>query len=191
MRHGILCLETKNLPMTNSEQILDTIVVDRDLNTEEVEVTSFQKFLLLAIASFGLYQIYWMYRTWRFFKEKDNLDVMPVWRAIFGIFFISSLFENIKNFARRNGSSKDYSSAGLAVGFFFANLLGRLPEPYWILSLVSILCFMSPLQAFEEAIENSPAHTPTKSGIGGGEIVVLVLGASLWALILVGLFSTY
>ncbi len=34
-------------------------------------------FMLLHIATFGLYSTWWIYKNWRFFNEKDNLTINP------------------------------------------------------------------------------------------------------------------
>jgi hypothetical protein len=49
-------------------------------------------FFFLCFFTLGLYSLWWQYRTWRFFKEKDNLDVYPVARSFFFNFFYSLAF---------------------------------------------------------------------------------------------------
>ena len=42
------------------------------------ELLSAQKFILLCVFSLGLYELWWIYKSWSFFRDKDNLDIMPV-----------------------------------------------------------------------------------------------------------------
>lgn len=49
------------------------------------------KFLLLSILTFGFYPIWWVYKTWGFFIQKERSDANPAIRVIFNIFFASSV----------------------------------------------------------------------------------------------------
>ncbi|MFX8512392.1 hypothetical protein ABTM04_21180, partial [Acinetobacter baumannii] len=62
---------------------------------ENLKVISLNKFIVLSIISFGLYQIWWVFKAWRFFLIKDKLNIMPAARAVFSIFFLYSLFNRI------------------------------------------------------------------------------------------------
>ena len=74
-----------------------------------------ERFILLSILSFNLYTVWWAYKTWRFFKYKDNLDIYPALRAIFGIFYLASLFNKIKTYAGEKGHNFEYNSVGLVL----------------------------------------------------------------------------
>jgi len=83
----------------------------------------------MSIATFGLYQVYWIYRNWRFLKDRDGLNIQPFWRGVFGIFFISSLFNRIKTDAAGNRTPVgDFSASGMSTGWIVVILIG------WILS---------------------------------------------------------
>ncbi len=58
-------------------------------------IVSPSKFIVLSILSFGFYELIWIYRNWKFFKEKEKLDISPFWRTVFAIFFIYSLFKKM------------------------------------------------------------------------------------------------
>lgn len=77
---------------------------------ENLKVISVNKFIFLSLISFGLYPIWWMFKAWRFFLIKDKLNIMPAARAIFSIFFLYSLFNRIKTYAKEQGYINDFSS---------------------------------------------------------------------------------
>jgi len=52
--------------------------------------------VVLSILSCGLFELYWIYRNWRFVKEHEELDVSPFWRGVLGIFYFRPLLEHIK-----------------------------------------------------------------------------------------------
>lgn len=80
--------------MDEQNEILDDDQMENVSYTEEYNIVSTNKFILLYIVSFGLYGLWWTYKAWRVFKKKDNSDIMPAMRAFFSILFLYSLFEN-------------------------------------------------------------------------------------------------
>jgi len=147
------------------------------------------KFIILFIVSLGLYGIWWMYKAWTFIKEKDRVQIMPAARAIFPIFFLSSLFERILKFAKANGYEKSYSSVGLFVIYIIFNICNRLPDPYSLLSIFAFLPFFQPIDAFNRGIELSPYYSlDIKKGFSLRQVVLIIVGGFLWVLVILGMF---
>ncbi|MGC4021502.1 MAG: DUF4234 domain-containing protein [Cyclobacteriaceae bacterium] len=94
-------------------------------NIDVQKILSIDKFIILSIMTFSLYQLWWMYKTWRFFKQKEQLDIYPAMRALFSIFFLTSLFREINDYALEKGYTKKYNSVLLFLDFYF--LLVSLP----------------------------------------------------------------
>lgn len=107
------------------DQILDSDINYDDKKVAKVELLRRFNFAVLYFLTFGLYSIWWQYKTWKFFKQRENLNIIPEVRAIFFIFFFFFLLKKIKNYARGNGVNKSYSSEGLfglyLFSFFFSN----------------------------------------------------------------------
>lgn len=53
------------------------------------------RLIILSIVSMSLYEAYWVYKNWRYIKERDGLDIRPFWRGWFGVFFCHSLLRRI------------------------------------------------------------------------------------------------
>ena len=53
---------------------------------------SMVKFLVLSLFTMGGYTAYWMYRNWKAIKKKQQSELMPIARAIFGIIWFYPLF---------------------------------------------------------------------------------------------------
>ena len=156
------------------------------------------RLVAMSIVSLGLYEVYWIYRNWRYLKERDGLKIWPFWRAVLGIFFIYPLLETIKTDPTTNRIVPARFSPGpLATGWIILVLLGNLAshasEP--VVSFIGILlsvpsfCFLIPVQrhinALNEALPVRPSYYPWSAG----HIVCLVLGIIFWLLILVGLIQ--
>ena len=43
---------------------------------------SITRIILLTIASYGVYPIYWMYRTWKQYRDHTGDEAYPVWHAL-------------------------------------------------------------------------------------------------------------
>ena len=54
--------------------------------------TSVLKLVFLSLFSFGIYELYWFYRQWKYVKEREGIDIQPFWRAFFGFFFCHAFF---------------------------------------------------------------------------------------------------
>lgn len=55
------------------------------------------RLIIVGIISLGIYEAYWMYKNWQYIKLRDRLDILPFWRAFFGIFYIHSLLNYISS----------------------------------------------------------------------------------------------
>lgn len=65
---------------------------------------SLVKFLTLSIVTIGSYNCYWMYRNWKDIKQSKQLNMMPIARGFFSLFWFYPLF-----LALRNDSVERYS----------------------------------------------------------------------------------
>ncbi|MDP2396488.1 MAG: DUF4234 domain-containing protein [bacterium] len=45
------------------------------------------KFILLSVITFGIYELVWFYRNWKFLKSEQNLKITPLLRTIFASIF--------------------------------------------------------------------------------------------------------
>jgi len=171
--------------MENQSFILNHEEPTIDNNIEEQKIISLWRFALLTVLSFGLYEIWWIYKTWRFYQQKDNSDINPAARAIFNILFINSLFEKILSFAQEKGYNEKYSIAGLATGFIVFNLIAVLPDPFWLLSYISVVFLIPPFKAFNFARLNSNEFlAKEQDSFNKRQIYLMVIGAIIWLLLI-------
>ena len=174
----------------NNDEVLDFSLPNNDESKPEYEIVGLYKFFLLSILSLGLYQLWWTYKAWKFFKEKESLDVSPVARAIFAIFFFHSLFEKIKTYANVYGYGASYTSGLLVAAIFILNILSRLPDPFWMLSVASVFCFIPPVSALNYAVQNSKEYAVViNNGLNYRQLALVIVGAIFWILIIIGLMA--
>ena len=62
-------------------QFFDTedVNTQKDTQVEVQYLISENKFIFLSIISSGLYPIWWSYKAWRFYQQKQRLDIFPSW----------------------------------------------------------------------------------------------------------------
>lgn len=136
----------------------DDIEENPDNDKWYVELVSPKKFTILFIMSLSLYGVWWMYKSWKFFNEREIYDYMPAMRALFSFFFAHSLFAKIQNIAHKNGYRKSYNSIILFIGFILFSFMSQLPSTLSILSIFSFVFLLPPLKALNFTIMNLKGH---------------------------------
>lgn len=152
--------------------------------SEQIEtqyLISTNKFIILSVLTFGLYEAWWFYKSWRFFQQKENKDLAPAMRTIFGIFYLIPLFNRIKFYAIRMNYEKSYYSGVLLLGYIVCVLFSYLSFPGSIISNLTVLFLIPPFNALNFAKRNSEniivieqSHFSTK------QIILIVIGGLLW-----------
>jgi hypothetical protein len=155
---------------------------------------SVARLILLSIVSFSLYEAYWIYRNWRYVKERDNLTIRPFWRGVFGVFYCHSLLRRIhEDNEARSVQVPSFSPSGLATGWVVlmisSNALSRAPgiAPSIVAALIpSFLCLV-PVQNYVNSVTERRSPGQPCYRWSSGHIVCLVIGIIIWALLLIGL----
>lgn len=173
--------------MENEYEVLDSDIFEKKEGGETVEIMGLGKFIFLNVITFTLYQVWWTYKAWDYFKKKENLDIIPAARAIFSIFFLNSLFGNILRAAIDKGYSKNYIPVVLFLGYIVTAILANLPMPFGLITVFSFVFFIPPFQALNYEKENSPNNVVKQDRWSARQVVLVVLGGIFWAFILVGL----
>ena len=175
--------------MDNQTLITEDLNIEKDEQVEIQYLISENKFIFLSIISVGLYPVWWAFKAWRFYQQKQRLDIFPALRALFGILFLISLFERTLKFAKANGYESSYSPVLLFLGIIAFSLLSYLPRPMWLTSILTAAFFMPPFNAFNFARRNSTDLVIVEqTNFNTKQYFLIVIGAMIWGLFLVGLY---
>ena len=152
-------------------------------------IISTQKFLLFSILSLGLYQIWWMYKEWEFFEHKDKLNISPVLRAIFCVFFLYSLFKHIQIFAHENLYTKAFSSLWLFLAYILTPVLISTIDTYGIITIATTTLYLVPaFQASNYAKKNSTLVKVIElKKMTTPQIILVVIGSLFWLMLFTAL----
>jgi hypothetical protein len=165
-------------------------------NVEDIEsndvptpffVVSTTKFVVMWICTASFYMIYWFYKHWKSIKQREMSNINPAARSIFSVFFVYSLFKNIRDEANRV-EVKSVANVGMcAIGWILFNILGGISAAFFLLSFLSVL-FAVPVQACANRINQhvAPDHDPN-STFTGWNIVLIVVGSILVVLAMIGI----
>lgn len=167
-------------------------------SSAEFYVVAPAKAATLMVATFGVYALYWFWRHWKLHKIDKKLDIWPVPRAIFSIFFAHSLYKEFDYRIVRSGQRHRWSPGGWATLYVVAaiggRILDRLPE-----TVISLNASIALLIAMLSALTLSIYHAQRAANIACGDpdgaanrrltlanYVWLGLGGLWWALVALG-----
>ena len=174
--------------MENENTILDENILEVDTTIEPLHIISLPKFIIFSIISFGIYTTWWQYKVWRYYKQKEKADILPVARAIFSIFFVYSLFNKIQDSANEKGYTDAYSSGALFAGVLISGGLSRLPKSFGLISIFSFMFFIPPFKAFNYFLQNSTdLNVIEQDSLNSRQIALVIFGLLFWALVILGL----
>lgn len=95
-------------------------------------VVSTTKVAVLMFATFGLYPFYWFWRHWKMHKTDARLDIWPVARAVFSVFFTHALFREFDHRLTRQRIRMSWSPDSWAtlyvVSVIAIRIANRLPD---------------------------------------------------------------
>jgi len=163
---------------------------EANIEVDKIEINkiSVNKFIILSVVTLGLYELWWIYKSWRFFKEKEKSGIMPAVRTVFSIIFLIPLFNKILKLAKNNDYNHSYVSVLLFVGFLIANLLSLLPTPFFLTAIISFLFLIPPFKALNFAIDYCEGFTVNiQNSFSRRQIFLLAIGVILWILVIVGI----
>jgi len=151
--------------------------------------TSVLKLVLLSLFSFGIYELYWFYRQWKYVKEREGIDIQPFWRAFFGFFFCHAFFEKVRSYDHPALERSSLAAGPLTAGWILFTLAWRLPDPYWLLDNLAVL-FLIPVQLRVNHINSvvAPGHDRNVR-FTWLNWLTLILGGGLFTLALFGTFA--
>jgi len=147
------------------------------------------RYIVMSVLSWGLYEAYWMYKNWKYLKQRDNLNIRPFWRAIFGVFYIFNLLKTMHDDQEVNDiETPTFPPARLATIWIVLILVGNAfcrsedATMYLIGTLISFPTFLLlvPVQKYINSVNAKLDPKPKYHKWSFGHIVCLILGLLIW-----------
>ena len=158
---------------------------------------SITRMILMTIASFGTFGYYWIYKNWKYLKEKDSLNIRPFWRGVFGVFYCHSLLKAVQNNADANKIQKAslpvfWLATGWVALTVISNVLVRTSASITVGLIGLVAClFLVPVQDYINDINQSSNSSASYSDWSVGQIICLVFGVICWLELFVQLYSYF
>jgi hypothetical protein len=146
----------------------------------------------LSIITCGLYQNYWVYKNWKYLRNRDNLAIRPFWRGVFSPFYIEPLLKKISLDKQLNSTARsNFSYGARSAAWLLLWVLGVLfpagtPATNFIILIILLLRSLT-IMDIQSFINKSNQNRPQeiKSSIWTiGQTVTVLLGAP-WFIIVV------
>ncbi len=151
------------------------------------------RLILMSVVSFSAYEFYWIYRNWRYLKERERLDIQPFWRGWFGILYCYSLLRHIhEDKEAREVKVPTFSPGGLTTGWIILIILANaiIIQPGIAAGIIaavipSCLCLV-PVQIYVNAVTRQKQADQRYYPWSIGHFVCLFFGLIVWYVILTG-----
>ncbi|QNP39389.1 hypothetical protein [Lysobacter solisilvae (ex Woo and Kim 2020)] len=164
----------------------------------EFYVVARTKFIVLLVATLGMYQIYWFYRHWARYRSYNKANISPIWRAIFPVFFAHSLGRDIRQSLARTGIAHRWWPNLLAWGYVVAQIISTVCDRLAakeigspttdLVATVALLPIGYCMWGLQKAANLACAqpHGESNRDFTWANWVWIVIGALLWLVILLG-----
>lgn len=181
-------------PYAPPQAAADVPVSARETVAARYYAPSTLKVALLAVATLGIYQTYWLYRQWKVVRTQRGQDLSPFWRAVFDIFFVGRLFRIIRGDVEGAEVPTKGSTSALTNAFIIAEVISRATARMesswlWLVGFASVVPVVILQGEINQLLARREPHGPPPEGFGAGAIVLLVLGALGWALVIFGMVA--
>lgn len=110
---------------------------------------SLKKFIVMDLVTLGLYNIFWAYKNWEYYKNQGR-SLRPGWRAWFSVFYLHGLLKDILQTGDSYGLSDSFSPILVFVPWLLLQISSRLPDPLWLISFLSFVPLISVLRYINE-----------------------------------------
>jgi hypothetical protein len=146
------------------------------------------KFIVLSICTFGIYQLYWCYQNWKRLKG-PNERMSPFWRTLFAPLWAFQLFTRVRDRVHRGGVAVEWNARGLATVFLVLNLLWRLPDPWWLVSFLTIVPMIPVQQSAQRLNDLVGLGESRNTGYTTANVITMVIGGTLFVLSIIDAVS--
>lgn len=132
--------------------------------TVYTRIIPIQTFIIYTIITFGIYELVWIYRVWKYIKIKENSNISPFFRTLFTIFYIFSLYKKIKIYSKEQGYVDDFSPGFRAFGWIVTSLIVSSEEVTGVLPIyVSFIFSLKPLDALNYYFSKTEVNSKERS----------------------------
>ena len=134
--------------------------------------------------------IYQLYRNWELIKIHTGEDISPFWRAALAPLYCYQCFRRIRDYEQTPDYIDVLPAGFMATGWVATTLMWKLPEPFWLISTLSVL-FLLPVQMRANRINKvaAPEHD-TNDYFSAREWATTIFGSLFVELVIIAAIFT-
>jgi hypothetical protein len=169
---------------TGVEPLASTPGADDNSNQPVFFPVSKLKFIVMNVATFGLYEIFWAFKSWKYLADTGKKKISPEWRAWFSIIFLYDLLKEMRDHAKstKGPFSVSFSPIDVFLPWLILTVLARLPDLLGLIGMLAFIPLLSVVGYINEMNQmegkghliNSKFSTINKVGIGIGAVLLLL-----------------
>ena len=116
-------------------------------------------FIILSVATYGIYELYWFYKNWKFLREYNQMKgISPIFRTLFSPIFVFSLASQIKKISKARGFSCRFPVIMSGLVYFLSTSLALLTnKPYsliaFIIATLALAILVNPMNKICKEVE--------------------------------------
>ena len=146
------------------------------------------KFVALSLCTLGFYEIYWFYKNWQRVQRRTGELLSPFWRALFAALWGFAFFRRVTEHATLEGERPAWSATLLGALFLVLTVAWRLPDPWWLVSLLSFVPLLPVLHATQRLNARLAPGAPENGDYSVVNILTLIVGGTVLCLAIIGTF---
>lgn len=142
------------------------------------------KLAIMTVGTWGIYEFYWFYQNWKSVRQLTGEKLNAPIRALFYPITSFSLFGRIREQGQRLEVAFTVKPSVLATAVLLWNGLWRLPDPYWIISLLGFVPLLYVQSAVNKINKKVAPDSHPNSRLGAWNIVALIAGVANLAMVI-------
>ena len=141
-----------------------------------------QKFIVMWLCTFSLYQLYWFYENWIRIKQRSGENIWPFWRStLFAVLYCFSLFKRTREDALEQGVAVNWSAGTTTALFLILSFSQYLPNDIWLFIAMAAVFPLLPVLATTQAINAMrPSSEDDNSSFSSWNIAGIGIGVLIW-----------
>ena len=162
------------------------------------------RIVVMSVLSWSLHYFYWLYITWKHYRDHTGEEVFPVWHSltqivpIYGLFRLHAHARSFKELMTRAGVATTINTGWAVFAAIIFNGLGSIEvrlgfgeitegiaQVFTIIDIISVVIvawLLLPLQGnINRYWDSVSGSTVPNARIGVGEVILAILGVFAWA----------
>lgn len=142
-------------------------------STEYSKILPIRRLFLLMILTFGIYGLYWIYKTNCYLRDDLGKDVSPGLRTFLMIIPIANIIvfyqtlDDMRNFIKQEGIETYSAGLNTLIMIFLGSIIS-----FWV--------YINVQESINDLWRIKENNLPVRREFSNSEIVVMLLGAILW-----------